>query len=75
MKVIKARRMTLTVHVARMGEMRNEYNTFAISLKGRDLGRSSRRWEDDIRKDLMEAVFETSEQAACIRRCIQKFPD
>jgi hypothetical protein len=38
-----------------MGEMRNAYNNFVRKLEGkRPLGRSRRRWEDNIRMDLRE---------------------
>jgi hypothetical protein len=40
-------------HVAYMGEERNVYNILIGKHAGkRQLGRSRRRWEDDIRMDL-----------------------
>jgi len=45
--------------VARMGEMRNAYSILAGKSEGkRPLRRPRRRWEDNIRKDLGEIVWE-----------------
>jgi hypothetical protein len=45
--------ITCTLHgqeVARMGEMRNTYKILAAKPEGkRPLGRSRRRWEDNVR--------------------------
>jgi len=42
-------------HVARMGEERGVYCVLVGKLEGRrPLGRSSRRWVDNIRMDLQE---------------------
>jgi hypothetical protein len=58
-RVIKSRRMTWKVHVACMGEMRNAYNILVGKLEGkRPLGSPKRRWEDNIRMDLSEIVWE-----------------
>jgi hypothetical protein len=50
-----SRRMSWVGHVARIGEMRN---TYKISVgkpeRNRPIGRSKRRWEDNIRMDLRE---------------------
>jgi hypothetical protein len=49
-RVIKARRMRLAGHVARMGEVRGAYNILVGRPEGRkQLGRPRRRWEDNIR--------------------------
>jgi hypothetical protein len=54
-RVIKARRMTLVGHVARIVEMRNPYSILFGRPEGkRPLGRPRRRWEDNIRMDLRE---------------------
>jgi hypothetical protein len=56
--MMKSRRMRWTWHVARMGQMRNEYNILVGKPEGkRPLGRPKRRWED-IRMDLREIVWE-----------------
>jgi hypothetical protein len=42
-----------------MGEKRNAYRLFVGKLEGkRPLGRSSRRWVDNIRMDLGEVVWD-----------------
>jgi hypothetical protein len=52
-RVIKARRMRLAGHVARMGEVRSAYNILVGRPEGRrPLGRPRRRWEDNIKMDL-----------------------
>jgi hypothetical protein len=57
-RVIKARRMRWTGHVARMGEVRGAYNILVGRPEGRrPLGRRRRRWEDNIRMDLREIGF------------------
>jgi hypothetical protein len=49
-RVIKARRMRLARHVARMGEVRGAYNILGGRPEGRrPLGRPRRRWEDNIK--------------------------
>ena len=54
-RVIKWRRMRLALHVARMGEERGMYRVLAEKHEGRSqLGRSRRRWVDNIRMDLQE---------------------
>jgi hypothetical protein len=58
-RVIKSRRMRWAGHVARMGEERGVYRIFVGKLEGkRPLGRSRRRWEDNIRMDLQEVGCE-----------------
>jgi hypothetical protein len=48
-RVIKARRMRLTGHVARMGEVRGAYNILVGRPEGRrPLGRPRRRWEETL---------------------------
>jgi len=47
--------MRWVVHVARIGEMRNERNILVRKPEGkRPLGKRRRRWEDNIRMDLRE---------------------
>jgi hypothetical protein len=46
-------------HIARMGEMRNEFNISVRKPEGkRPLGRTRRRWEDNIKMNLGEIVWE-----------------
>ena len=50
---IKSRRMRWAGHVARMGEERGVYRVLVGKPEGRrPLGRSRRRWVDNIRTDL-----------------------
>jgi hypothetical protein len=54
-RIIKARRMRLAGHVARMGENRSAYRLLVGKPEGRrPLGRPRRRWMDNIRMDLVE---------------------
>jgi hypothetical protein len=54
-RVIKARRMRWAGHVARMWEGRGVYRVLVGRPEGkRPLGRPRRRWEDNIKLDLME---------------------
>ena len=54
-RVIKSRRMRWAGHVAHMGEGRAVYRVLVGKPEGRrPLGRSWRRWEDNIRMDLRE---------------------
>jgi hypothetical protein len=53
--MIKSRRMRWAGHVARMGETRNAYRILLGKPEGkRPLGRSRRRWVDNIKMDLRE---------------------
>jgi hypothetical protein len=53
--VIKSRRLKLTGHVARMGESRGAYRVLVEKPEGRrPIGKSGRRWEDNIKVDLRE---------------------
>jgi hypothetical protein len=57
-RIIKSRRMTWAVHVARMGEKENAYRLLAEKPEGkRPLGRPRRRWVDNIRMDLTDVVW------------------
>jgi hypothetical protein len=57
-RVMKARRMRWTGHVARMGEVSGAYNILVGRPEGRrPLGRPRRRWEDNIKIDLRETGF------------------
>jgi hypothetical protein len=57
-RVIKARRMGLAGHVARMGEVTGAYNILVGRPEGRrPLGRPRHRWEDNIKMDLREIGF------------------
>jgi hypothetical protein len=61
-RMIKWRRMRWAGHVERVEEMRNAYNTFDGKPERKtSLGRSRRRWEDNIKLDLMEIVWEIAE--------------
>jgi hypothetical protein len=54
-RIMKWRRIRWAGHVARMGEMRNEYMLLVGKPKGkRPLGRPRRRWLDNIKMDLGE---------------------
>jgi hypothetical protein len=54
-RVIKSRRMRWAGCVARMGEGRGVYRVSVGRPEGkRPLGRPRRRWEDNIKMDLME---------------------
>jgi hypothetical protein len=54
-KVIKSRRMRWAGHVACMGEGRGVYRVLVGRPEGkRPLGRPRRRWEDNIKIDLIE---------------------
>jgi hypothetical protein len=54
-RMIKSRRMRWARHVARMGETRNAYRILVRKPKGkRPLGRTRRRWVDNIKMDLGE---------------------
>jgi hypothetical protein len=54
-RIIKSRRMRWAGHVARMGEKRNVYVLLVEKPEGkRPLGRSRRRWIDNIKMDLLE---------------------
>ena len=55
MRAIKSRRMRWAGHVAHMGEERGVYRVLVGKPEGkRPLGRSRRRWVDNIRMDLQE---------------------
>jgi hypothetical protein len=57
-RVIKARKMRWTGHVARMGELRGAYNILVGKPEGgRPLGRPMCKWEDNIRMYLREIGF------------------
>jgi hypothetical protein len=59
-KVIKPRRLRWAGHAARMEGGRNAFKIVTCKPTGkRPLGRSSRRWEDNIRMDLKEIVTNT----------------
>ena len=54
-RVVKSRRMRWAGHVARMGEGRDVHRVLVGKPEGkRPLGRSRRRWEDNIKMDLQE---------------------
>jgi len=54
-QVIKSRRMKWTGHVVCMGEERGVYRVFVGKPEGkRPLGRTRRRWVDNIRTDVQE---------------------
>jgi len=52
-RVIESKRMRWIGHVARMGDIRNVYNTLIRKVEEkRQLRKLRRRWEDNIRIDL-----------------------
>ena len=54
-RVVKSRRMRWTGHMARMGNGKGVHRVLVGKPKGkRPLGRSRRRWEDNIKMDLQE---------------------
>jgi hypothetical protein len=56
--MIKSRKKRWAGHVVRMGEMRNAYKIMVEMPDGtRPLGRPRRRWEDNIKMDLMKTVL------------------
>jgi hypothetical protein len=57
--MIKSRRMRWAGHVARMWESRNAYRILVGNPGGkRSLGRSRRRWLDNIKMDLREIEWD-----------------
>jgi hypothetical protein len=53
--VTKSRKIRWAGHVERIGEMRNTYTTSVGNPEGKTrLGRPRRRWEDNIRMDLIK---------------------
>ena len=57
-RVIKSRRLRWAGHVARMEEGRNAFKILSGKpTEKRPLGRSRRRWEDNIRIDIEEIVI------------------
>ena len=60
-RVIKSRRLRWAGHVARMEEGRSAFKILTGKPTGkRPLGRSSRRWEDNIRMELQEIRINAS---------------
>jgi hypothetical protein len=58
-RVIKSRRMRRTGHVARMGEKKDAYRILVGRPKERrPLGRPRRRWEYNIKMDLLEVGWD-----------------
>ncbi|KAJ4428741.1 hypothetical protein ANN_25734 [Periplaneta americana] len=56
---IKSRRLKWAGHVARMGESRNAYSVLVgRPEEKRHLGRSRRRWEDNIKMDFREVGYD-----------------
>jgi hypothetical protein len=54
-RVIKSRKLRWAGHVARMGEMSGAYRALVGKPEGRRaLERPRRRWEDNIKMDLLE---------------------
>jgi hypothetical protein len=57
--VMKSRRMRWAGHVAQMGELRNAHKILVDKPRGkRPCGRLMYRWEDNIRMNLREIVWE-----------------
>jgi hypothetical protein len=60
--MIKSRRMRCAGHVARIGEKRNAYRILVGKPEGKTaLGRSRRRWEDNIKMGPREIGWEWHE--------------
>jgi hypothetical protein len=60
--MIKSRKMTWTNHVARIGQKKNAYRFFVRKPEGkRPLGKSRRKWEDNIKMDLREIIWDDIE--------------
>jgi hypothetical protein len=58
-RVIKSRRMRWVGHVALMGQVRNAYKILVGNPEvKRLLGRLGHRWEDSIKMDLRERLWE-----------------
>jgi hypothetical protein len=58
-RVTDSRRIRWSLHVARMGEVRNAYGVLVGNPERRKpLGRSRHRWEDNIRMGLREIEWE-----------------
>jgi hypothetical protein len=54
-RIIKLRRMSWAFHVAQNGERRNAYRILVGKVEGkRPLGKSRRRWVDNIKMKLRE---------------------
>jgi hypothetical protein len=54
-RMIKSRRMRWERHITQMGETRNAYRILVGKPEGKTpLGRSRRRWVDNIKMDLIE---------------------
>ena len=72
-RVIKARRLRWAGHVARMEEGRSAFKMLTgTPARKRSLGRSRRRWEDNIRMDLEETGINTGnwvDSAQCPCEC------
>ena len=59
-RVIRPRRLRWAGHVARMEDGRSAFKILTGKLTGKSpLGRSKRRWEDNIRMDLTEINVNT----------------
>jgi hypothetical protein len=57
-RIIKSTRMRWAGHAAEIGEKRNAYRLLLRKPEGkRPLGRTRRRWVDNIRMDLVEVVL------------------
>jgi hypothetical protein len=57
--LIGSKRMRWASHIARIRAMRNTYRILAVQHEGkRPRGRPRRRWEDNVRMNLMEIGWE-----------------
>jgi hypothetical protein len=57
-RVMKSRRLRCAGHMARMGERRGAYRVLVGKTEGRrPLGRSRRRWQDNIKIHLLEVIW------------------
>ena len=67
-KAIKSRRLRWAGHLARMEEVRSAFKRLAGKRTGkRPLGRSRRRWEDNIRMNLKEIGINTRNWVISLR--------
>jgi hypothetical protein len=58
LRVIKSRRTRWAGHVVRMGKGRGVYRVLVWKHEGkRPLGRTRRRWDDNIKMDIQEVVW------------------
>jgi hypothetical protein len=68
--MIKSRRMSWAGHVARMGALRYSYKILVGNSEGkRPIGRLKERWEDNIKMDINDTVWEGVELILLTQWC------